>query len=277
VGGLAYYNECDPHAACWLRELIKAGYLIPGIVDERDIREVEPRDLSGFKHCHFFAGMGGWCRALRLAGWPDDRPVWTGSCPCQPFSWAGKEGGAADERHLWPVWFSLIRQCKPATVFGEQVTQAIRHQWFDAVADDLEAARYAVGAAIIPACAVGAPHLRERLWFVAHATRELLDRRRLERAGPRAQPADGSAGGTNGAAIPDTDGAGLANGQGLGGDACQEKSEAAVGANWWQSEPAVGRVAHGLPGRVAQLRTLGNAIVPQVAAAFIASFMETTI
>jgi DNA (cytosine-5)-methyltransferase 1 len=66
--------------------------------------------LRGFTQCHFFAGIGVWSYALRLAGWPDDRPVWTGSCPCQPFSAAGKGAGFADERHLWPAWHHLIRE-----------------------------------------------------------------------------------------------------------------------------------------------------------------------
>jgi DNA (cytosine-5)-methyltransferase 1 len=77
----AYYNEIDPFAAAWLRELIKAGLIADGEVDERSIELVRPDDLRGFTQCHFFAGIGGWSYALRLAGWPDDRDVWTGSCP----------------------------------------------------------------------------------------------------------------------------------------------------------------------------------------------------
>ena len=91
----AYYNEHDPKAAAWLRELIQAGEIPAGDVDERSIVEVQPADLARYTQCHFFAGIGGWSYALRLAGWPTDRPVWTGSCPCQPFSSAGKSGGGA--------------------------------------------------------------------------------------------------------------------------------------------------------------------------------------
>ena len=117
----AYYNENDPHAAQWLRNLIAAGHIAPGEVDERDIRDVVPADLAGFTQCHWFAGIGVWSLALRQAGWPDDRPVWTGSCPCQPFSAAGKGKGIKDARHLWPDWFGLIRECRPPVIFGEQV------------------------------------------------------------------------------------------------------------------------------------------------------------
>src|ERR1043165_6788849 len=117
----AYYNEINREAAAWLRELIKAKVIADGDVDERDVRDVCPRDLDGFVQCHFFAGIGVWSYALRLAGWPDDRPVWTGSCPCQPFSSAGKKAGFQDERHLWPAWAGLIGERSPRTIFGEQV------------------------------------------------------------------------------------------------------------------------------------------------------------
>lgn len=164
-----YYNEHDPFAAEWLRELIADGQIMAGEVDERDIQDVQPADLVEFTRCHFFAGIGGWDYALRLAGWPDDVPVWTGSCPCQPFSVAGQRGGPDDPRHLWPAWFRLIRECRPPVIFGEQVASAIWHCWLDLVFDDLEGEGYACGAAVLPACSVGAPHLRQRLWFVADA------------------------------------------------------------------------------------------------------------
>lgn len=163
----AYYNEFDPQAAAWLRELIKAGLIAPGIVDERSIEDVTPNDLRGFAQCHFFAGIGGWSYALRLAGWSDDRPVWTGSPPCQPFSNAGKQKAQADARHLWPVFFNLIRECQPANIFGEQVEAAIRTGWLDDLQDDLEAENYATGKIVLPACSAGAPHIRQRIWFVA--------------------------------------------------------------------------------------------------------------
>ena len=166
---MVYYNEIDPYAAQWLRNLISAGHIAKGDVDERSIKDVKPDDLRGYAQCHFFAGIGVWSYALRLAGWPDDRPVWTGSCPCQPFSAAGKGAGVNDERHLWPVWFNLIRECRPDTVFGEQVEAAVRHGWLDLVQSDLEGEGYALAPVGIPAAGVGAPHIRQRLWFVADA------------------------------------------------------------------------------------------------------------
>jgi DNA (cytosine-5)-methyltransferase 1 len=163
----AYYNEVDPNAAAWLRELIKRGAIAPGEVDERDIRDVTAADLRGFTQAHFFAGIGVWSYALRNAGWPDDRPVWTGSCPCQPFSAAGRGKGFADERHLWPAWFHLIERCRPDVIFGEQVASPDGLAWLDTVHADLEATGYALGALDLCAASVGAPHIRQRLYFGA--------------------------------------------------------------------------------------------------------------
>ena len=161
----AYYNEIDPKAAAWLRELIKQNHIAPGDVDERSISDVKPDDLFKYDQCHFFAGIGVWSYALRKSGWPDDRPVWTGSCPCQPFSSAGKRKGTSDERHLWPHWFHLISQCRPSDVFGEQVASKDGRAWFDTVQADMEALGFAIGAADLCAAGVGAPHIRQRLWF----------------------------------------------------------------------------------------------------------------
>ncbi|WP_186268084.1 DNA cytosine methyltransferase [Burkholderia gladioli] len=166
----AYYNEIDPYAAQWLRNLIAAGHIAPGDVDERSIEDVRPDDLRGYTQCHFFAGLGGWSRALRLAGWPDDRLVWTGSCPCQPFSVAGKGLGFDDPRHLWPHWYWLIKQRRPATIFGEQVAAAT--DWLGLVRNNLEALEYAVGAMPIEAASAGAEHFRDRYWFVADSPSE---------------------------------------------------------------------------------------------------------
>ncbi|MBY3073422.1 DNA cytosine methyltransferase [Rhizobium laguerreae] len=172
----AYYNEIDPYAAAWLRNLIAAGHIAPGDVDERSIVDVQPDDLRGYTQCHFFAGIGGWSYALHLAGWPDNRPVWTGSCPCQPFSVGsvahGGAKGQGDERHLWPTFRDLISERSPATVFGEQVADAIGWGWWDEVALDLEEKSYACAAVVLPANAVGARHRRKRLFWMADASGE---------------------------------------------------------------------------------------------------------
>ena len=166
---VSYYNEIDPYAAQWLRNLIANKLIADGDVDERSICDVAAADLHGYTQCHFFAGIGVWSYALRLAGWPDDRPVWTGSCPCQPFSAAGKGMGFDDERHLWPEFHRLISQCRPPVVFGEQVASKDGLAWLDTVQSDMEASGYATAAADLCAAGVGAPHIRQRLWFVAQS------------------------------------------------------------------------------------------------------------
>ena len=171
----AYYNEIDPFAAQWLRNLIAAELIPAGYVDERSIEDVRPTDLAGYRQCHFFAGIGGWARALRLAGWPDDREVWTASVPCQPYSLAsvahGGAKGPGDDRDLWPVFAPLLRECAPSTVFGEQVASCIQWGWWDRAAMDLEGCGYAAAASVLRADAFGADHERKRLYWMAHAGR----------------------------------------------------------------------------------------------------------
>lgn len=161
---MTYFNEHDKFAANWLRNLFPKA-----TVDERDIQQVTAADLTGFRRCHFFGGIGGWEYALKLAGWPAEWPVWTGSCPCQPFSAAGKGKAEADERHLWPEFHRLIAECRPPIIFGEQVASRLGREWLAGVRDDLEALEYEVGAADLCAAGVGAPHRRQRLYWVAHA------------------------------------------------------------------------------------------------------------
>jgi DNA (cytosine-5)-methyltransferase 1 len=164
-----YYNEIDPYCAAWLQNLIDAGHIPFGIVDTRSIEDIAPYELEGYTQCHFFAGIGGWSLALRLAGWPDSRRVWTGSCPCQPFSAAGKGAGFDDERHLWPAWQHLIAQCRPAVIFGEQVASKAVDAWINLVHADLEGMGYAFGSVPFPAAGVGAPHIRDRNYWMADA------------------------------------------------------------------------------------------------------------
>ena len=300
----AYYNEFDPFAAEWLRELIKDGLIADGVVDERSIEDVEPNDIREFTQCHFFAGIGGWSYAARLAGWSDDRPMWTGSPPCQPFSTAGNRKGQDDIRHLWPVFFNLIRECQPSVVFGEQVASAIRMGWFDDLQTDLEAEGYASGMVVLPAASVGAPHKRDRLFYVA----ELAD---TAGHGRKAWPSEGWTGrkweqskqgrskvrkdssncSAPGGCMGDTKRKGLEghawsnDGQGSWPQEIRSGTE----TGFWDdyglaycrdgkyrqipTEPTLFPLANGIPNRVGILRGAGNAIVPQVAAEVIKAYM----
>lgn len=163
----AYYNENNPHAAQWLRNLIKAGHIAPGYVDQRSIVDVKAEEIKDYTQCHFFAGIGIWSGALRGAGWPDDKPVWSASCPCQPFSTSGKQKGFEDERHLWPVLYDLIAELSPPVLFGEQVASIDGLDWLDVVQAQMEGSAYIFGAADICAASFGAPHIRQRLYFTA--------------------------------------------------------------------------------------------------------------
>jgi len=208
-----YYNEFDPNAAAWIRQLIADKQIPYGHVDDRSITEVTPSDLAGYVQCHWFAGIAGWPLALKLAGWPDDRPVWTASLPCQPFSSAGKQAGTDDERHLWPVFQRLVSECRPPAIFGEQVASKIaREKWFPGVCLDLQAMGYPVTA--LDLCAplagedgkgrlvrgdqetwepivIGAPHIRQRLYWVAYRGMANPPSDRRERARQGAETEEG--------------------------------------------------------------------------------------
>ena len=297
----AYYNEFDPYAAQWLRNLIAAGHIAPGDVDSRSIEDVKPGDLTGYTQCHFFAGIGVWSYALRRAGWADSRPVWTGSCPCQPFSAAGKRNGFSDERHLWPAWFHLISQCLPNVIFGEQVAAAGGLAWLDVVQADLEAAGYTGGAVDLCAAGVGAPHIRQRLWIFAELADAMFAGRpewRTSAGGRQTTESGGAcsvadteyempsrgesefehspdgkrktsrfnAYGENVGKSPD---AGPTNGHWRDADwlLCRD-------GKWRPVEPGTFPLAHGAPSRVGRLRAYGNAINAEAAEAVIRAYME---
>lgn len=234
MDGVAYYNEIDSYCVEWLRNLIEAGLIAHGEVDSRSIEDVTPKDLNGFTQCHFFAGIGGWSFALRLAGWPDAEPVWTGSCPCQPFSGIGKGLAFDDPRHLWPYLGKLIEEQKPPVFFGEQVATA--KLWLDLVLSDLERYDYACGAANIPACSKGARHERQRLWIAAYSNQE------------GRQNAEGLAAAQEKAYFGEP--IGMAHGKEVG-------------------KPNESWIVDGLLGEGNAVSAYGNSIVPQVAAEFI--------
>ncbi|HAK8205240.1 TPA: DNA cytosine methyltransferase [Salmonella enterica] len=301
----SYYNEIDPFAAAWLRNLIDAGCIAPGVVDTRSIEEVTANDLKGFTQCHFFAGIGVWSYALRCAGWPDSRPVWTGSCPCQPFSQSGKRRGFNDPRHLWPTWFDLVSQCRPHVIFGEQVASKDGLTWFDAVQLDLEEAEYAVAVVDLCAAGFGAPHIRQRLFWVADATYKqhqkcLSECRESYRPHSGRSPAESTGYClSHGLAHTDNDSRErqlsgwqdsqreVVNGSsGCNSAACGTDAVNGVwrDADWlfcrdgkWRTvKPGLKPLVNGTPGRVGQLRAYGNAIVAPVAEAFIKAYMEAT-
>ena len=292
-----YYNEWDSFAAAWLKELIKDGLIPDGEVDSRSIADVEPSDLKGFTQCHFFAGIGGWSRALQLAGWSSDRPVWTGSPPCQPFSTAGKQSGKDDLRHLWPVFFNLIRECRPPTIFGEQVASAIRFGWLDDLQRDLEAEGYAAAAVVLPSGSVSAPHKRDRLFFVAdttsgrHKQSEQFSNGCPSQSDKRQSDSSGNCESQR-QLVADSGDKGLQRHRGLGQEQVSEgrKGEARHSSknSFWSgktiycrdgkyrpipTEPALFPLANGIPNRVGILRGAGNAIVPQAAAEIIKAYM----
>jgi DNA (cytosine-5)-methyltransferase 1 len=186
----ARYNEIDQNAVAVLREFVACGLIAPGDVDGRSIKEVTADDIRGYTQCHFFAGAGLWSVAARIAGWSDSRPLWTASCPCQPFSGAGKQAGADDPRHLWPDLYRIIRTARDAgqpipVIVGEQVAGSLGYDWFDGVRTDLAREEIAARTIDIPACAVDAPHERNRLWWCAVAnTKEQRGGTGLREIGP---------------------------------------------------------------------------------------------
>ena len=279
----AYYNEIDPFAASWLRELIKADLIAAGDVDERSIVDVSADDVRGYTQAHFFAGIGGWDYALKLAGWGSE-PAWTGSCPCQPLSSAGKRQGHADRRHLWPAFYRLIAECRPPVVFGEQVASADGREWFAGVRVDLETLEYACGCADLCAASVGSPQVRQRLYWVADGAvqrtgqlpirqrRQNQDERHALRSASDLRISDSSSerprSSQSGNSPQETD-------IRWPHDAPPNRRFTDEFGNTYRiPEPGISFLDDGFPGILDHIRPAGNAIVPQVAAAFIGAYME---
>ena len=249
----AYYNEIDPVAAEWLRNLISKDLIAPGDVDERDIKDVKPNELFRYTQCHFFAGIGIWSLALRARGWPDDRPVWTGSAPCQPHSGAASERakGFADERDLFPVWFDKIENQQPIIVLGEQVDDSAA--WISRTQDFFKRTGYAFGAVDFPACAAGAPIERMRTYFVAFSNC----------SGQRQQSWPLTM-------APEYMAIERPSGSSFYGD----HRETGELGRIRRVKPGLRLLADGYPGRVAELRAFGNAINGEAAKSFIGAVMN---
>lgn len=289
----AYYNEIDAAAAHVLRCLIQEGVIAPGDVDTRSIKDVKPDDLKSYTQCHFFAGGGLWSVAARLAGWPDDKPLWTGSCPCQPFSQAGQGRGVADERHLWPDFHRLIAAGRPNVVVGEQVAGKAGYGWLDGVRADLGAEGYASGAVDIPAAAVDAPNIRQRLYWVALACASGLGREQENgRAYAGGEPASGNChagasplgsadsprelqrGGREEGVLPAGGRRGLhADGRNGSFWADHEWLQCHDGKAR-RTKPGIRLLVNGLPGRVGLWRIAGNAINAHLAAEVLGALLD---
>ena len=293
----AYYNEIDPYCVDWLKNLINAGLIPNGEVDSRSIVDVRADDLRGFGQKHFFAGIGGWALACRLAGYPDDADIVTGSPPCQPFSVAGRLAGTADDRHLWPEMARLVASLRPAAAAVENVANVVGMA-LDGMLSDLAGCGYAARAFVVPACAVDAPHRRDRVWIAA---RSMVNAAGVGRGEGRAEHelrggrATAAGSGVSHGVVADTNGAVPERGARAGAVPGEAKGGRAPGQPYgpgdrlpWDGaeyregadgkarrvEPGVRLLAHGVPCRVAKLRAFGNAIVPQVAAEVLKAMVE---
>jgi DNA (cytosine-5)-methyltransferase 1 len=237
-----YYNENNKYCAQWLRNLMAGGYIPDGDIDERSIEEVKESDVQGYVQCHFFAGIGGWAYAGRLAGWPDDCPVWTGSPPCQDNSVAGaiwnvRAGLRGHRSGLAHIWIDLMERVRPPVVFFENVPGI--KKWISEIERRMEGIGYSVSRKDIASWDIGALDKRERVWIVADINGKRLSLTRPSRPlSFTGQP------------------------------------WRTITRNLWR-EPnnTNGRIRYGVPSRVECLRAYGNAINPHVAAEIIRNML----
>lgn len=231
----------------------------------------------------------------KLSGDDIDADVITGGYPCQPFSVAGKRGGAGDDRHLWPEMYRLIREIRPAWVVGENVAGHVS-MGLDEVLSDLEGIGYATQAFVIPACAVDAPHRRDRCFVVGYADQdgqpdEPVNAEMAELQDVADAEHDGSFANTfNRGACKSKEERRMQqpkrppNSNGIVADAAPAKRQrdrktrsgrrGFTDECRWKPEPSVGRVANGIPRRMDRLRALGNAVVPQQAYPIFKAIMD---
>ena len=225
----------------------------PDITIHEDIRDLDGKDYKG------------------------SIDVVCGGFPCQPFSVAGKQLGKEDDRHLWPEMLRVIKESAPTWVIGENVSGFVSMA-LDDVCSDLEGEGYRVQSFIIPACAVEAHHRRDRCWVVAYSDEN--DRRRRDstisqerhtwmehRSGGQGQSLGGS---DSDVAYSESErvqrlrSCGLEESHAHGPalvPLCEGKG---FGSTYWETEPDVDRVVDGVPNRVDRIKSLGNAVVPQL-------------
>lgn len=184
-----------------------------------------------------------------------------GGYPCQPFSVAGLQQGIHDSRHVWPEMFKTVQRMRPTWVVAENVKGHIA-LGLDDVLRDLERTGYTARPFVIPACAIGANHTRERVFVVAYATND--------------GRYDGSRSGCTVAANDNEK-----EGQNEAGDA-ERCSRVRAGvdrycAETWggRTKPGIRRIHNGVPNRMDRLKSLGNAVVPQQAYPIFAAIAET--
>ena len=197
-----------------------------------------------------------------------------GGFPCQPFSVAGKKLGAEDDRHLWPEYFRLIQELRPTWVIGENVVGLI-NLGLDSVLDDLESIGYATRTFDLPACGVGAPHERRRVWIVAHAGSQRTECVSTDDKDTKWRPISRTEFSGGGEDVADTNGAFGER------DKCAERSNQErtdhIFSGGWPTESGICRVANGVPARTHRLKALGNAVVPQIPEIIGRAIMQITI
>jgi len=249
-------------------------------------------EWAGLSKPVLFCDIEEWPRKILAKHWPDvpiaedvkelandpdrnvpDCDILTAGYPCQPFSLAGERRGAEDDRHIWPDIFSIVQRKRPAWCVFENVYGHIS-MGLDEVLSDLEREAYAVRPFIVPACATDAPHRRDRVWIIARNVGDTNSRASQGINSGRSKPTESGSGSKSGCADVAYAECERQQGQRSQGNASDPEANGEGKAaqsvngrlgNFWLPEPAVGRVANGIPRRVDRLKGLGNAIVPQVA------------
>ena len=207
----------------------------------------------------------------------DSIDIITGGYPCQPFSIAGRQKGEQDPRHLWPEYFRLVKELRPTWVIGENVSGHIK-LGLDTVIEDLESEDYSVRPFSISASSIGANHQRERIWILAHSRRSQWPRAELRGENENETRQENANQFERSSSTSEVDVANT-NDERLqrqwqsrnqftsrfnSSRESSEEGQGTVGQGWWESEPNMGRVAHGIPKRVDRLKSLGNSLVPQI-------------